>query len=139
MELTKKLESAPATYCIISPVKNERRFVEQTLVSVVNQDLKPLRWIIVDDCSSDGTSEILQQYASKYSFIHITRTNHGAPRQPGTGVIRAFNHGLEVLKELDFSFIVKLDCDLEFSPSYFEQLLQQFRAQKNLGIASGVY
>jgi len=56
---------APGTdrYVIVSPVKDEARFIQTTLDSVVAQTVRPARWIIVDDGSQDETPTILKRYA----------------------------------------------------------------------------
>ena len=125
-------------YVVVSPVKDEARVVESTLRSIVNQTHKPVRWVIVDDGSTDGTLEILRRYSS-HPFIKIIETNRSAPREPGTGVIRAFERGYETVRDLDFDVVVKLDCDLEFQPDYFETLLSRMKRDNRLGIVSGVY
>ena len=131
-------QSFQPRYVVISPVKDEARYVERTLQSVAAQTLKPALWIIVDDGSVDRTSQFLREYADQHSFIRIVRRESGA-RQPGHAIIRAFNAGYESLNNADYDFIVKLDCDLSFPPDYFEQILLRFQKDPALGIASGVY
>lgn len=128
-------------YLVISPVKDEERYVERTLCSMVNQTRQPVRWIIVDDGSSDGTPVLIERYAQKHPFIHVVRNPQGQPRQPGSAVIRAFNRGCEEARDLGVSYdvIAKLDCDLSFEPDYFQRLLARFETDGRLGIASGVY
>jgi len=46
-------------YTIITPVRDEEKFIEFTLESVINQSLMPAEWFIVDDGSSDQTPQIL--------------------------------------------------------------------------------
>jgi biofilm PGA synthesis N-glycosyltransferase PgaC len=128
-------------YLVITPVKDEERYVEHTLRSMTSQTMKPVRWIIVEDGSSDRTPDLIEPFARDYEFIHVVHSPRGQPRQPGPAVIRAFNRGLEEAGRLgiDYDFIVKLDCDLSFDPDYFERLLAEFAANPKLGIASGVY
>ncbi|NUN04003.1 MAG: glycosyltransferase family 2 protein [Bryobacteraceae bacterium] len=128
-------------YLVISPVKDEERHVEKTLRSMVGQSVKPIRWIIVEDGSTDGTLGIIERYAREHPFIHVVRTPPGQARQPGAAVIRAFNCGFEEAKRLGVAYdlIVKLDCDLSFDPDYFEQLIARFKSDNGLGIASGIY
>jgi poly-beta-1,6-N-acetyl-D-glucosamine synthase len=130
-----------SSYVVVSPVKDEERYVERTLRSMEAQTVKPAAWIIVDDGSTDRTPLLLEEYARKYDFIRIVRIPPGAPRQPGSAVVRAFARGYSVAVEmaLPFDYVVKLDCDLSFDPDYFEQLLAEFAADPRLGIASGVY
>jgi hypothetical protein len=129
------------SYLVISPVKDEERYVEYTLRSMVAQTLKPVCWIIVDDGSSDRTPEFLRRYAREHAFIYLISNSRGHPRQPGSAVIRAFKRGEAAAESLrvTYDFMVKLDCDLSFEPDYFERLLAKFAADSTLGIASGVY
>lgn len=126
-------------YVVISPVKDEERYVESTLRSIVAQTVRPLRWVIVDDGSTDRTPELVQQYAHEHSWIQVLRRETKAARQPGSLVMHAFYHGLEAAKDLPFDFVVKLDCDVELTADYFERILERFQLDPRLGIASGVY
>ena len=126
-------------YIVVSPVKDEQKYLESTIQSVLSQTVKPAQWIIVDDGSQDGTSNCLNEYCEKYDWIKVIRLNREANRQPGSAVIGAFNKGFELIKDEDFEFIVKLDCDVRFGPDYFEKLLLEFENDTNLGIASGIY
>ena len=113
--------------------------MQHTLESMVRQSVKPMRWIVVDDGSSDQTAQIVRRYEHDHSYIRLVKRPCGQPRQPGSAVVHAFNRGYEVAGGLDYDFIVKLDCDLGFEADYFERLLEQFVADPKLGIASGVY
>lgn len=126
-------------YVIISPVKDEERYVELTLQSVIGQTVKPVLWVIVDDGSRDKTPEIIQRYVAAHPFIRLLRHPHSGERQLAFGEVRAFNWGFDSLDSVDYDFIVKLDCDLSFEADYFEKLLERFRRDERLGIASGVY
>jgi poly-beta-1,6-N-acetyl-D-glucosamine synthase len=126
-------------YLVISPVKDEARYVRLTLDSMVGQMLKPAAWVIVNDGSTDATGAIVRSYAAKHPFIRVVDRPAGAKRQPGGAVIQAFNGGLESVGGETFDFVVKLDCDLSFEPDYFARLLDEFARDKTLGIASGVY
>jgi biofilm PGA synthesis N-glycosyltransferase PgaC len=127
------------SYVLISPVKNEEGYVEQTLQSVLAQTVKPVRWIIVDDGSSDRTPEILRRYAQQADWIQILTLDHTQSRQPGTPVVHAFRKGYELVGRETAQFVVKLDCDVKLPPDYFESLVAQFAKDSALGIASGVY
>ena len=126
-------------YVLITPVKDEEKYIEATLRSVAAQTLKPCRWIILDDGSSDATPEILRRYAEKYEWIQVVRIERDANRLPGSAEIRAFVRGYEIIKDDEFDFVVKLDGDLELPPHYFEYLCDQFNADESLGLASGHY
>jgi poly-beta-1,6-N-acetyl-D-glucosamine synthase len=126
-------------YIIISPVKDEGRFIETTLKSVVAQTIKPILWVIVDDGSGDSTPEVIERFTEKYPWIKLERLRRDHARKPGPAVVHAFNAGLLLVDHLAFDFIVKLDGDLALPPAYFEELLKKFDEDGSLGIASGVY
>ena len=58
-------------YVIITPAKNEEKYIRYTLDSVVNQTLKPVEWIIVNDGSTDRTAEIVEEYVKKHVWIKL--------------------------------------------------------------------
>ena len=69
--------------------------MRQTLDSVIAQSVRPAKWVIVNDGSTDETPEILAEYASRHEWIQIvTRTDRGR-RSVGPGVIDAFYAGYE--------------------------------------------
>ena len=127
------------SYVIISPVRNEEAHLPRTIASVVGQTLRPERWVIVDDGSSDGTPRILEQAAKEHDWIRVVQRPDRGFRKTGGGVIETFNQGLRWVEDLGWDYVVKLDCDLSFEVDYFARLLQAFEQEPRLGIGSGVY
>ncbi|MCA9166618.1 MAG: glycosyltransferase family 2 protein [Planctomycetales bacterium] len=124
-------------YCLISPCRNEARFLRRTLDSVLSQSELPQKWIIIDDGSTDETGEILRDYAARFPLIQVvSRPDRGA-RAVGGGVIEAFNSGLKQIDLDDFDYICKLDMDLDLPPTYFASLMDRMEAQPTLGTCSG--
>jgi glycosyltransferase involved in cell wall biosynthesis len=129
-------KSATERYVVISPVRDEARFIEKTLESMIHQTIQPVEWIIVNDGSTDGTESIVQRYAQEYPWIRLVNLGDRGVRQRGKGVVEAFYAGFDVLTE-PFDYVVKLDGDVSFEPNYFEALLSEFSADPQLGIAGG--
>jgi glycosyltransferase involved in cell wall biosynthesis len=128
----------PWVYVIVSPVKDEEAYIRFTIESVIHQTLRPGLWLLVDDGSIDQTTKIIREYCAKYEWIRLLTLNRrGERRFPAE--IQAFNAGYELIEGEAFEFIVKLDCDLSFEPTYFERLLDKFNEDETLGIASGIY
>ena len=123
----------PAKYVIITPARNEARFIELTLRSVVAQTVPPLRWVIVSDGSTDGTDEIVARYAAEHPWIDLVRMPERAERN-FAGKVLAFNAGYARVKDLDFEVIVSLDADISFDPEYFEFLLGKLMENSALGV-----
>jgi poly-beta-1,6-N-acetyl-D-glucosamine synthase len=122
-------------YVLVSPCKDEARYIERTLLSVLGQTIRPAQWIIVDDGSTDDGMAIVARYLDRLPMIKVVRRDGGA-RQVGPGVIRAFNEGLRHI-DVDYDFICKFDVDLEMPPRYFETMLERMAADPFLGTCSG--
>jgi glycosyltransferase involved in cell wall biosynthesis len=124
-------------YVLISPCRNEAAFMRQTLESVAGQSLKPARWVIVDDGSTDDTPAILAEFAARYEWISIvTRADRGN-RAVGPGVVDAFYSGYQTINGDDYDFVCKLDLDLLLPPRYFEILIQRMNADPRIATCSG--
>ena len=126
-------------YVVISPVKDEGRYVEKTIQSVIGQSLRPRKWIIVDDGSRDATPQVLAKYAAQHDWIIVLTVARDQERKPGSAEVLAFLEGYKLVGRDEFDFVVKLDCDLELPTNYFEILLARFAADAQLGIGSGAY
>jgi len=124
-------------YVIITPARNEEDNIEETIRSVMAQTAIPSEWIIVDDGSTDKTSEILDRCAAQCDWIHVFHLSDRGYREPGGGVIRAFNHGLSRLSTNDWDFVVKLDGDLDLPPDYFQKCFGEFEKDPTLAIGGG--
>jgi biofilm PGA synthesis N-glycosyltransferase PgaC len=126
-----------ARYVLISPCRNEADFMRQTLDSVVAQTVRPTRWVIVDDGSTDDTPRILAEYAARHDWIVVvTRTDRGR-RAVGPGVIEAFYAGFETIDPAQYDYLCKLDLDLNLPPAYFEGLIRRMEADPRIATCSG--
>lgn len=124
-------------YLLISPCRDEAQYMRETLDSVVAQSVRPAKWVIVDDGSTDETPAILAEYQTKHDWIEVlTRDNRGR-RSVGPGVIEAFYHGYNAVRPDDYEFLCKLDLDLRIPPRYFEILMDRMRANPRIGTCSG--
>lgn len=86
---------------IIIPVYNTEKYLHECLDSVINQTLKDIEIICIDDGSTDNSYQILQEYADKDSrFVILQQENKGAGR--------ARNNGL---KNATGEFVAFLDSD----------------------------
>lgn len=137
MAIKSSVESS-TKYVVITPVRNEALYLEESIASVVQQTIRPVEWIIVDDGSTDETGAILDRQASQHNWIRVVhRTNRGF-RHSGTGVMEAFYDGYGALKTQDWGNLVKLDADLILRPDYFERCFDQFSQDPQLGIGGGI-
>src|SRR5262245_3772626 len=124
-------------YLLISACRDEARYMRQTLDSVINQTMRPTKWVIVDDGSTDSTPQILADYQAQHDWIEVvTRSNRGR-RAVGPGVIDAFYTGYETINPDDYDYLCKLDLDLRLPPHYFEILMERMEANPRIATCSG--
>src|SRR5208283_1765872 len=98
----------PPTYVLITAARNEAQFIELTIKSVVAQTVRPLKWVIVSDGSTDGTDEIVKKYAADHRWIELLRMPERRERH-FAGKVLAFNAGYARMKEVPYDVIGSLD------------------------------
>jgi biofilm PGA synthesis N-glycosyltransferase PgaC len=125
-------------YVLITPCRNEARLIEETIKSVVAQTVLPLKWVIVNDGSTDATGEIVARYAAKHSWIEVVNRPVRKERHFAAKV-EAFNAGQERVKHLSYEIIGNLDADVSLDADHFEFLLSKFSQGERLGVAGTVF
>jgi len=126
------------TYILITPARNEARYIELTIKSMVEQTLPPLKWFIVSDGSTDGTDEIVSRYASANPWIESIRMPERKERH-FAGKVLAFNAGYSKARTLNPDVIGNLDADVSIEPDHFQYLLGKFRENPELGVGGSPF
>jgi len=111
--------------------------MRETLNSVISQSIRPTKWVIVDDGSSDESPRILEEYAQEHDWIDIVTREDRGRRAVGPGVIDAFYSGYQTIKPDHFDYLCKLDLDLRLPPRYFEILMERMAADQRIATCSG--
>jgi len=121
-------------YVLITPARNEAKYIELTIRSMLAQTVKPLKWVIVSDGSTDETDDIVAQYATKLPWIELVRMPEREERH-FAGKVHAFNAGLARVAASEFEVIGNLDGDVSFEAGHFEFLVSKFAEDARLGVA----
>ena len=105
---------------ILIPVYNEEDNIQKILdrvrsVRLINNMAKQI--VIVNDCSSDGTEELVLRYIEKHNEIQIEYQKH--PKNKGKGC--AINTALKMVKG---DFVIIQDADNEYDPEEYNLLLK---------------
>ncbi len=91
-----------AKVSVIIPVYNVENYLKECLDSVINQTMKELEIICVDDGSTDHSKDILDQYASKDSRIQVIhKKNEGYGKAINVGVRAASSDYLGIVESDD--------------------------------------
>lgn len=121
-------------YALITSAKNEEHNLPRAIESVLAQTVRPERWVIVDDGSTDRTAEIGERYVAQHPWIVVLRRPPRLQRS-FAGKAHAVNFGLEQLSDLALDVVGNLDADVSFASDYMEFLLDRFAADPELGVA----
>jgi glycosyltransferase involved in cell wall biosynthesis len=121
-------------YILITSARNEEKFIESTIRSVVGQTHLPERWIVVDDGSTDATATIVERYLKPYPWIELLRRPN-RPDRSFAGKAHAVNAAFERVKHLKVDVIGNLDADVSFEPEYMAFLLEKLTEDPALGVA----
>lgn len=131
-------KTSEVPYVLITPACNEEKFIEFSLKSVVKQTVLPVKWVIVNDGSTDSTASIVEGYAKQYDWIELLNL----PKKKGRNFaakVHAFNAGRERLKGLEYDVIGNLDADVTLDADHFEFLMGKFREDPTLGVAGTIF
>ncbi|MGL5594128.1 MAG: glycosyltransferase family 2 protein, partial [Cetobacterium sp.] len=114
---------------VIVPVYNTEKYLKRCLDSIINQSLKEIEIIVVNDGSTDNSKNIIKSYEKKDSRIKIVN-------KPNGGLSSARNEGIKVAKS---KYIAHIDSDDWVEYNYLEEMY--LKAEKeNLDIViSDIY
>jgi len=136
---------------MISPVRNEAAHIGRVVAAVHAQELKPARWIVIDDGSGDDTLAQLRELERKVPFLTVLQAPAGglaadSPDRLARAVeVRNFNFALAEAQwdaadhpDYRYTHVMKLDGDVELPREYLRVLLERFAENASLGLAGGV-
>ena len=122
---------------IIIPIYNEEKHLKKCLESLVNQNNKPDKLVLVNDGSNDKSEKIIKEYSMKFSWIDSFKMKSESKPKAGRKIIKAFNLGKEKTI-FNYDLIGKFDGDIVLPKNYFKKMKEHFEKNKNLGICSGI-
>ncbi len=124
-------------YVLISACRNEEAYIDGLFDTIAAQTVRPAQWLIVDDGSTDGTSEKTAARLRHMPGVQVVRIPKGHARS-FTSQVFAAQHGYELVRSGSWRFIGFLDADIRFEPDYYERLLGEFDADPRLGLGGGI-
>ncbi len=108
------------TLSVIIPCYNERNTIEEIIEAVRAAPVKNKEIIVVDDCSDDGTRELLERQPCEWVDQIIY---HSVNQGKGAALRTGFQHATG-------DFVIVQDADLEYDPREYPQLLEPLLAGK---------
>lgn len=111
------------TVSILTPVYNAGKLIKETIKSVQSQTFKNWEWHLVDDCSTDDSVEIIQEFAKSDSRIHLWQN------EKNSGAAYSRNQGL---KHSVGNYIAYIDADDIWTQ---DKLAKQLRFMREKDVA----
>lgn len=106
---------------VVMPVYNAENFIDMALQSVLNQTIKDIEIICVDDCSTDKSIEKIKHYQEQDDRIILLQNDKNMK------VSQTRNNGINVAKS---EWIALIDSDDAWEPNFLEKVMQR---QKETG------
>jgi glycosyltransferase involved in cell wall biosynthesis len=108
-----RLVAADPLLSVVMPVYNERHTIDEIIRRVLAVRLRT-ELIVVDDCSTDGTGNMLDELQRELGFVLLRQ-----PRNQGKGA--ALRRGFTAVTG---DLVIVQDADLEYSPEEYPQLIE---------------
>jgi glycosyltransferase involved in cell wall biosynthesis len=110
---------------IVTPSYNQAEFLEETIRSVLEQDYEPIEYLVVDDGSTDASSEIVERYADRLAWW---------TRQENAGQVAALNRGLA---RATGDYMGYLNSDDTFLPGAVSRMVAELERDPELLLVYG--
>jgi len=114
---------------IIIPIYNAEKYLKDTIESVLNQTFKNFELICINDCSTDGSLNILHEYQKKDSRIIILNN------ETNLKVAETRNCGVQIAKA---DWIALLDADDKWDSTFLEKMIKRRDELKSQFLCSNV-
>jgi glycosyltransferase involved in cell wall biosynthesis len=116
---------------IVTPTFNQAAFIEDTLLSVKNQNYPNLEHIVVDAASTDGTVDILRKFCSQPGWEYLRWTS-----EPDRGQSDGLNKGF---KTVTGDIAGWLNSDDRYRPGCFQEVVATFQRNEHADVLYGDY
>ncbi|MBC1501959.1 glycosyltransferase [Listeria weihenstephanensis] len=126
-EIVKSAAIAEPKVSVVIPVYNVISYIDETIESLLNQTLKEIEIVLVDDGSSDGSLERIIEFATEHENICVVK-------EPNAGPGTARNNGLAVARGKYISFV---DSD-DVLPEKALEIMYHAAESEQVGVVTGI-
>lgn len=109
---------------IIIPCFNQEKYITDAIMSAEKQTYKDIEIVFIDDCSTDGSLEVVNDLKKKYTNIVVLKN------ESNLGVVDSRNKAIDFAKGF---YILPLDGDDTIEPTYIEDAVNVFEEKPDIG------
>lgn len=102
------------------PAYNAEKYIAEAIESVLNQSYKEFELIIIDDCSSDDTLKVINQYKDKRMHIFENDSNRGIAYSTNYGIRHSSGKYIALLDDDDIAFPKRLELQVDYMEKHSE-------------------
>jgi glycosyltransferase involved in cell wall biosynthesis len=117
--------SQPVTFSVVTPSFNQASYLEETMLSVLNQDYPHVEYMVIDGASTDGCAAIIRKYAPRLKYW---------VSEPDRGQSDAINKGLARARGDVFAYLNSDDC---YIPGALSRAAEILNAHPEAGVIYG--
>jgi glycosyltransferase involved in cell wall biosynthesis len=121
----KKSANSPPLITIVTPSYNQSRYLEQTILSVLQQDYPDIEYFVIDGGSTDSSLEIIKKYENQLS---------GWVSEKDRGQAEAINKGFQ---RASGEYIAWLNSDDTYQPGALRNAIETFQKYPEAGLVYG--
>src|SRR5581483_9009415 len=126
---SRSMTSPLPTLSVVLPNYNHSAHLPATLESILGQSAPPTEVIIIDDCSTDNSVTVIEEFARRHSSIRFLRN------EKNRGAVASFNRGIDEAKG---DYLVMAPADDEMRPGFLEKSLHALGRYPQAGACSSV-
>lgn len=125
-----KTTTEPAV-AVVMPTRDRRRALKRCLDALATQTHPSFEVVVIDDCSSDGTTTLLQQFSDKHPNVRIRWMRNDT----NTGTNRSRNRGI---RDTGAELVAFIDSDCVAEPDWLERLTRPFSDPRLAAVTGSV-
>ena len=140
LNIRRKEGKVISNYGVSLICRNEEDNIEECIRSIYTQTVKPVKVVVVDDGSTDRTSEILKKLSYEYDNLFYRTVNIPRLGLKGLNISMAIRLSLEEILSLsEVPYILRMDSDVKLdSPGLVKHLITEMERDSSLGITGAV-